>query len=82
VLSAIGKGGGNLLTTIPIVVLLLFGALLAIGCSADEGVEGTSEDPTTATDAPVVWNYTALGDSLAAGTGASYKGSWTATQTT
>jgi lysophospholipase L1-like esterase len=74
VLSAIGKGGGNLLTTIPILVLLLFGALLAIGCSADEGVEGTSEDPNTATDAPVVWNYTALGDSLAAGTGASYKG--------
>jgi lysophospholipase L1-like esterase len=74
VLSAIGKGGGNLLTTIPLVVLLPFGALLVIGCSADEGVEGTSEEPTTATDAPVVWNYAALGDSLAAGTGASYKG--------
>ena len=73
-LSAIGKGGGNLLTIIPLVVLLPFGALLVIGCSANEGVEDTSEEPTTATDAPVVWNYAALGDSLAAGTGASYEG--------
>jgi len=56
------------------VVLLPFGALLVIGCSANEGVEDTLEEPTTATDAPVVWNYAALGDSLAAGTGASYEG--------
>jgi lysophospholipase L1-like esterase len=75
VLSAIGKGGANLLTTIPLVVLLPFGALLVIGCSANEGVEDPSEEPTTTTtDAPVVWNYVALGDSLAAGTGASYEG--------
>jgi lysophospholipase L1-like esterase len=74
VLSAIGKGGGNLLTTIPLVALLPFGALLVIGCSVNEAVEDTSEKPTTATAVPVVWNYVALGDSLAAGTGASYEG--------
>lgn len=74
-LSAIGKGGANLLTTIPLVVLLPFGALLVISCSANESVEDTSEElTTTTTDAPVVWNYVALGDSLAAGTGASYEG--------
>lgn len=73
-LSAIGKCGGGLLT-IPLVVLLPFGALLVVsGCSANEAVEGTSEEITTTTDTPVYWNYTALGDSLAVGTGASYKG--------
>ena len=56
---------------VPLVVLLPFGTLLASGCSADEGIEGASEETTTATDAPVVWNYVALGDSLAVGTGAS-----------
>ena len=72
-LSAIGKGGGGLLT-IPLVVLLPFGALLVSGCLANEGAEGTSKEITTTTDTPVSWNYTALGDSLAAGTGASHKG--------
>jgi lysophospholipase L1-like esterase len=74
VLSCIGKGGGNLLITIPLVVLLPFGALLMSGCSANEAVEDTSEEPTTATGTLAVWNYVALGDSLAAGTGASYEG--------
>lgn len=55
-------------------VLLPFGALLVSGCSADEGVEGTSEETTTSTGTAAVWNYVALGDSLAAGTGASYEG--------
>jgi lysophospholipase L1-like esterase len=73
VLAAIRKCGGVLLG-VPLVVLLPFGALLASGCSADEGIEGASEETTTATDAPVVWNYVALGDSLAVGTGASYEG--------
>jgi len=81
VLSAIAKGRCYLLTTISLVVLLPFGALVVIGCSANEGVQDTSDEPTTTTttatttDAPVVWNYVALGDSLAAGTGAaSYEG--------
>jgi lysophospholipase L1-like esterase len=56
------------------VVLLPFGALLVSGCSADEGVEGTSEETTTTTGTATVWDYVALGDSLAAGTGASYEG--------
>jgi lysophospholipase L1-like esterase len=74
VLSAIGKGGTSLLTIIPLVVLLPFGALLVIGCSANEGVEDTSEETTTTAGPPAVWNYVALGDSLAAGTGASHAG--------
>jgi len=70
----VGKGSISLLT-ISLVVLLPFGALLVVsGCSTDEGVEDTSEETTTATDTPVSWNYVALGDSLAVGTGASYKG--------
>ncbi len=52
-------------------VLLPFGALLMSGCSADEG---TSEETTTKTSTAAVWTYVALGDSLAAGTGASYEG--------
>jgi lysophospholipase L1-like esterase len=72
--STEGKGSISLLT-IPLVILLPFGALLVVsGCSANEGVEDTSEETTTTTDTPVSWNYVALGDSLAAGTGASYKG--------
>jgi lysophospholipase L1-like esterase len=67
VLSAIGKGGDNLLIALPLVVLLPFGALLMSGCSANEAVEGTLEETTTLTNTPVVWNYVALGDSLAAG---------------
>ena len=59
---------------IPLVVLLPLGALLVSGCSAKEGVEGASREITTTTDTPVSWNYVALGDSLAAGTGASDKG--------
>ena len=54
---------------VPLVVLLPFGALLAGGCLADEGVEDTSEETTTVTGTAAVWNYVALGDSLAAGTG-------------
>jgi lysophospholipase L1-like esterase len=71
--SAIGKGGGDLLT-IPLMVLLPLGALLVSGCSANEIVEGYSKEITTTTDTLVSWNYAALGDSLAVGTGASYKG--------
>ena len=55
-------------------VLLPIGALLMSGCSADEGVEGTSEETTTKTGTAAVWTYVALGDSLAAGTGAYYEG--------
>ena len=72
-LSAVGKGGGGLLI-IPLVVLLPLGALLLSGCSANEGVEGYSKEITTTTNTLVSWNYAALGDSLAVGTGASYKG--------
>jgi lysophospholipase L1-like esterase len=73
VLAAIGRCGGALLG-VPLVVLLPFGALLVSGCSAEEGIEGTSEETTTTTDASVVWTYVALGDSLAVGTGASHDG--------
>jgi len=62
------------LLRVPLVVLLPFGALLAGGCLADEGVEGTSEETSTTTGTAAVWNYVALGDSLAVGTGASYEG--------
>jgi lysophospholipase L1-like esterase len=73
-LTVIGKGGRYLLTSIPLVVLLPFGVLLVSNCSANEAVEGVSEETTTLSDAPVVWNYVALGDSLAVGTGASHGG--------
>jgi lysophospholipase L1-like esterase len=73
VLAAIRKCGGGLLR-VSLVVLLLFGALLVNGCSASEGIGGISEETTMATNAPASWNYVALGDSLAAGTGASYEG--------
>jgi lysophospholipase L1-like esterase len=73
VLAAIRRCGGSLLG-VPLVILLHFGVLLVSGCSADEGIEGTSEETTMATDAPASLNYAALGDSLAAGTGASYEG--------
>jgi lysophospholipase L1-like esterase len=60
---------------VALVVLIPFGVLLVSGCSANEGIsEGTSEKITTTTDAPPYWNYVALGDSLAAGTGAYYEG--------
>lgn len=72
-LAAIRKRGGGLLG-VPLAVLLPFGALLASGCSADGGAEDTSEETTTTTGAAVVWHYVALGDSLAAGTGAHYEG--------
>jgi lysophospholipase L1-like esterase len=56
-------------------VLLPVGALLVSSCSASEGGYNTSEEITTAaTDTPASWNYVALGDSLAVGTGASYQG--------
>lgn len=71
-LAAIRKCGGGLLR-VPLVVLLPLGALLASGCSANEEIWGTLEETTT-TGTPVVWSYVALGDSLAAGTGASYEG--------
>lgn len=72
-LAAIRKCGGGLLG-IPLAVLLPFGALLAGGCSADEGAEDTSEETNTTTGTATIWDYVALGDSLAAGTGASYEG--------
>lgn len=72
-LALIRRCGGGLLW-VSLVVLLPFGALLVSGCSADEGVEGTSEETTTTTGTAAVWSYVALGDSLAAGTGASYEG--------
>jgi lysophospholipase L1-like esterase len=71
-LAAIRKRGG--LFGIPLAVLLPFGALLAAGCSAGGGAEDTSEETTTTTGTTVVWDYVALGDSLAAGTGAYYEG--------
>lgn len=70
VLAAIRKCGGGLLG-VPLVILLPFGALLVSGCSADED---TSEGTTTTTETAAIWSYVALGDSLAAGTGASYAG--------
>ena len=72
-LAAIRRCGRGLLG-VPLVVLLHFGVLLVSGCSADERIQGTSEETTLATDAPASRNYAVLGDSLAAGTGASYKG--------
>ncbi|MCA1716611.1 MAG: hypothetical protein LC781_07030 [Actinobacteria bacterium] len=72
-LAAIRKCGGGLLGAL-LVVLLPFGALLASGCSANEVVEDTSEETTTTIGTAAVWNYVALGDSLAAGMGASYEG--------
>jgi lysophospholipase L1-like esterase len=73
VLAAISKYGGGLFR-VSLVVLFPFGALLVSSCLADEGVEGTSEETTTTAGTAAVWNYVALGDSLAAGTGASYGG--------
>jgi lysophospholipase L1-like esterase len=73
VLSTIGKDRSRLLT-IPLVVLLPFGALLLSGCSSNEGDDHSSEETTAAANVPVSWNYVALGDSLAVGTGAYYKG--------
>ncbi len=72
-LAAIGRCSSALLG-VPFLVLLPFGALLVSGCSADEGIGDTSEETTTRTGTPAVWNYVALGDSLAAGTGASHEG--------
>ncbi|MDQ3912549.1 MAG: SGNH/GDSL hydrolase family protein [Actinomycetota bacterium] len=60
--------------SLPLMVLLPFWVLLVSGCAANESVESTSKETTTTTETSVFWNYTALGDSLAAGTGASYKG--------
>ena len=59
---------------IPLVVLLPLGTLLVSGCSANESIEGYPKGNTTTTGTLVRWNYAALGDSLAAGTGAPYKG--------
>jgi lysophospholipase L1-like esterase len=73
VLAAIRRCGGGLLG-VPLVILLPFGALLASGCSADEGTADTSEGTTTTTETEAIWSYVALGDSLAAGTGASHEG--------
>jgi lysophospholipase L1-like esterase len=74
-LAAIGRCSSTLLR-VPLVVVLSFGILLICGCSANnEGTIGSaSEETTTTTVAPNYWNYVALGDSLAAGTGASYEG--------
>ena len=73
-LTAIRKCSGGLLG-VGLVVLIPFGVLLWSGCSANEGIsEGTLEETTTTSEAPNYWNYVALGDSLAAGTGASYEG--------
>ena len=59
----------------PLVLLIPFGVLLVSGCSANEGIsESSLEETTTTIDARNYWNYVALGDSLAAGTGASYEG--------
>ena len=59
---------------IPLVVLLPLVTLLVSGCSANESIEGYPKGNTTTTGTLVRWNYAALGDSLAAGTGAPYKG--------
>ena len=72
-LAAFRKCGGAWLG-VPLLFLLPFETLLVSGCSADEGVEDTSEETTTTTGTGAVWDYVALGDSLAAGTGASYEG--------
>jgi lysophospholipase L1-like esterase len=73
--AAMGRCGGKLLK-VSLRVVLLFGVLLMCGCSANnEGTIGSaSEEITTTTVAPNYWNYVALGDSLAAGTGASHEG--------
>lgn len=67
---------GSRLLAIPLMVLLPVGVLLVSGCSANEAGHNTTEEATTAaaTNAPSSWNYAALGDSLAVGTGASYQG--------
>ena len=55
--------------------LLPFGVILVCGCSANEGTIGdASEETNTTADPSTHWNYVALGDSLAAGTGASHEG--------
>lgn len=72
-LPAIGKGGSNLLT-IPLIVLIPFGMLLVSACSPSEDVHDSSQETTAAANYPVSWNYVALGDSLAVGTGAHYQG--------
>ena len=71
--AAIRRRGGGLLG-VPLAVLLPFGALLVSGCSADGGAEDTSQETTTTIGTAAVWDYVALGDSLAAGTGASHEG--------
>ena len=74
VLAAIGRCGGDLLRA-PLALLLPLGVILVGGCSASEvTIEGVSEETNTTTDSSTYWNYVALGDSLAAGTGASYGG--------
>jgi lysophospholipase L1-like esterase len=74
VLAAIGRCGGNLLRA-TLASLLPFGVILVCGCSANEGTIGdASEETNTTADPSTHWNYVALGDSLAAGTGASHEG--------
>jgi lysophospholipase L1-like esterase len=53
--------------------VVAFWALLASGCSTNEGAGDTSEETTTTANAPVSLSYVALGDSLAVGLGA-YRG--------
>ncbi|CAA9442615.1 MAG: hypothetical protein AVDCRST_MAG28-558 [uncultured Rubrobacteraceae bacterium] len=72
-LAATGRCSDVLLKTL-LLALFSFGVLLVCGCSTNEGIGGTSEETTMTTDAPASWNYVALGDSLAAGTGASQAG--------
>lgn len=73
-LFALGKG--DELFTVTLVFLLPFVALLVSGCAASGGDAGDLSDSeeTDTADTIVSWSYTALGDSLAAGTGASYQG--------
>ena len=75
VFAAIGRCSGKLLK-VSLVVVLSLEVLLMCGCSANnEGTIGSaSEEITTKTVTPNYWNYVALGDSLAVGTGASYEG--------
>jgi lysophospholipase L1-like esterase len=54
--------------------VLPFGGLLVSDCSPNEDINDTLEETTAVTSAPASLNYIALGDSLAVGTGASYKG--------
>src|SRR5919202_413942 len=74
-LASIGRCSGKLLR-MPLVVVLSFGILLMCGCSANnEGKIGSASEETTTTNVgPNYWNYVALGDSLAAGTGALHEG--------